>query len=75
MGVFRHQDCVTGQPTGSAVWLDGSCISCKLQKGINISVGAVLGMELFFISVKKVVHIVKNKSAIKGFQMNTTKVV
>lgn len=52
MGVLRHQDCVTGQPTGSAVWLDGSCSSGKLQKGANISLGAVLGMELFFISVK-----------------------
>lgn len=52
MGVFRHQDCVTGQPTGSAVWLDGTCSSGKLQKGANISLGAVLGMVVFFISVK-----------------------
>lgn len=43
---------MTGQPTGSTVWLDGSCIACKLQKGINVSVEVVLGMELFFISVK-----------------------
>lgn len=51
MGVFRHQDCATGQPTGS-VWLDGSCSSGKLQKGASISLGAVLGIELFFMSVK-----------------------
>lgn len=43
---------MTGQPTGSTVWLDGSGVACRLQKGINISVAAVLGMELFFISAK-----------------------
>lgn len=51
MGVFRHHDCVIGQPAGSE-WLDESCIARKLQKGITISLGVVWGTELFLISVK-----------------------
>lgn len=42
---------MTGQPTGSTVWLDGGSIASKLQKGTNVSM-EVLGTELFFISVK-----------------------